>query len=470
MTYIERAFFDFTRSVIVSGAKTLVHPKYLPFTLSSLIIVFASTILSFFGNQIGLNLATPENLQLFLSLEISIGISFLLAGLLFSRLNYVSQLLIIFLLTVSFFVLFANDILPVDSIGYIAAVLFVLWIILGSLSQYSFFRDFFGHPIIGGILFLGKQRDDGKVIFRGFVAIITIFNIGLGYVVLKDAIDLGLSYSYVILGGVIIFAGIINLFPLLHIQSSGDVFFSTLTWFYSLGTIRVVNLAFRLLSKNDTSNNTLLDLGITLFLILVAVHKATSSGKKVEEQLAESKELSLKDPKKKKSKIPEEHNPIQRMINKVFQDRGIVLIILGSALGYHTTIVQFRLGEFNLLSNNAFNADIPWPVISHEVAIFTYLTIYLLTIAFFLLIPGFRRYSNPEIIRLTWLPEYPDMKNLVIGMKEGKVDYKLDLLKLAASMSKDQIAKTIGIKKDTDHESSISKTLNRLVRKSKKDD
>jgi hypothetical protein len=466
MTYIERAFADFTKSVIKGGITSLTHPKYLPFSISALTVVFMNTFMVFFGNNFGIDLATEGNVKFLISLEISMAIGFVLSGLLLSRLNYLTQLLGMIIFTMISFSLFYLDIIEFNSIGYIAAFLFIVWIILGTLSQYSFFRDFFGHPVIGGILFLGKAKDDGKIIFRGIIMLVTLFNIGLGYLIITDALAVDLPVIYIILGAIIVFAGFVNLLPLFHVQSRGDVFFSTLTWFYSLSTIRVVYLAFRLLSQNDLSNNVVIDLSITLFLILVAVHKATSSGKKIGKRLEEEKTLEIKE--KKKRRFKPEKNPVNAVINKIFQDRGIVLIILGSSLGYHTTIVQFRLGQFNVLSDNQFNANLHWTVISHQVAIFTMLAVYLLTLFFFVFSSGFRKYSNPDIVRLTWLPPYDDMKGLIIGIKDGKVDYKIDGLKLLLSIGKDQLAKSVGFKKSTDHESKISGALNKLIGKSRK--
>ena len=51
-----------------------------------------------------------------------------------------------------------------------------------------------------------------------------------------------------------------------------------------------------------------------------------------------------------------------------------------------------------------------------------------------MIVKDFTYHSNPEIIRLEWLPPYEEMKGLVVGIKDGTLNYKVDGLKLLINM------------------------------------
>ncbi len=452
MTYIESAISDFTRHVLTSGIRTLFTKRYLPFTLTGLIIVAMNSFVIIVGGSS--EYGTPENIRLFLSIEVAVSVSFFITGLILGRMHGGLQILGIVSLSALFAFLFNDGIISQEYIQYMTAFLFLFWIVLGAISQYSFFRDFLGNPVFGGILFLGKHKDDGKVLFGGVVFFITIVNVVLGLMLLNLGIQEGSSIK-IFLGGVIVLAGIINIFPSLGIQNQGDVFFTTLSWFYVIGTIRGMYLIFQLMSGNETGQQGgLLDLVLTLFMVIFAVHKAASTTK----DYLDDAGIDEKNEEDQKS------NPII----KLFSPNGVFLMILGSAIGYHATTMQFRLQEYSVLSNFSIQKDLPWSLISHEVTILAYTAIYLVFMILFFFVPSYRAYANPHIMRIEWLPPYEDMKLLVLSIVQGKVDYKLDALKLGANIIKDKLGGMLGRKSEAGVEGHLKNTLSKLLDKSKK--
>ena len=452
MTYIESAFSDFTRHVLTSGIRTLFTKKYLAFTLSGLIIVGMNSFVIILGADS--SYATPENIKLFLSLEVAISLSFFFAGLLLGRLNLLVQVLAIASLSALFTVLFYQGIIVQNYLQYLTAFLFLFWIVVGTVSQFSFFRDFLGNPVFGGILFLGKHKDDGKVLFGGVVFLITLLNIVLGVMLF----NLGLtdnSLVNLILGAIIVIAGIVNIIPTLGIQRKGDVFFTTLTWFYVIGTVRGLYLVFQLMSGGASNpQGGLLDLIMTLFMIIFAVHKAASTTKDYMNDVDGSED---EDDKKKPNRVVE-----------FFSPNGIFLMILGSAIGYHATTMEFRLQSNNILADFSIQKELPWSLISHEVTVVTYVIIYMIFIVLFFFSPRYRRFANPEIMRIEWLPPYEDMKLLIVSIVRGEVDYKLDALKLGANIIKDKLGGMFGRKSDKGVEGHLKNALGNLLDKSKK--
>ena len=448
MTYIERAISDFTREVMVSGIRTLFTPKYLPFTFIGILIVVINSFIIFLG-QISSTLATENVISFLLAAEISVGIAFFLAGIFFGRFHIILQVSFITLIIVTLTFLLYSNVVSLTIIQYVTGFLFVFWIILGSISQFTFFRDFLGNRITGGILFLGKPSDDGKILFRGVVAVLTVFNIISGVTILFIANN---NPTEIFIAILIIIAGCSNLIPLFHLQKKGDVFFTILTWFYVIGSLRVIYVTFLLVSDTFTDQVSLLDLVLTFFLVIFAVHKAAKVENEVEE-----KDLDTEEQHSEK---------ISFKIHKVtmfFRPEGIFLMILGSVIGYHAATIQFRLDQFQLLNDFMIIQNTQWSLISHITTIVTYLILYILFITLYFFYPTYRKYANPKIMRLNWLPAYEDMRNVVVSIAKGKINIKVEAFKIGTKLMKGEIKKKLGFKKEYEMEDRVESIINQLV-------
>lgn len=462
MTYIEEAVADFTKSVLTDGIKTLLTKKYLPYTLSAMVLIFLNSVVTLAGDYFNLQLSENQ-ISLLLSIEISLGIAFVITGLFIARANLSVQLLFLLSAAVGLSAIFYYKLLSYSIAGILAATFYLGWIAVATISQFSFFRDLLGHPTIGGILFLGKPQDDGKVLFNGTVALITLLNIIMGGAIVKAGLDTG-TLSYIIIGAITILLGLINFTPLLHLQSKGDVFFTTITWFYSLTTLRVAYFTFQLLLAKPNTSSSLLDTFFALFFVLFAVHKAAQRGIRMGESVQKEDLITVK---------PDEVDDddeyslgFYRLLAKAISDRGIVLIILGLVIGYHTTTIQIELQYANILTSSVLSTNIPNNIIGQEMFIFTSLIIYLFILILYVLNANFRRYSTPKILRISWLPPYDDLKLVLIGIKNGDINMKGDLLKLTVSMATDKM-KSKFLRKPSSSEDKVKSTLDHWIDKAK---
>lgn len=459
MTYLESAVADFTKSVLTNGLRTLFTRQYLPYTLTAVSFIVFNSIVSLSGNVFGLQL-DDATIDLLLSFEVALGVAFVITGMLVSRFEkYWLDLIFIFLIASSFFFAVDLGVVSIEQVGLVAGLLFIMWTIIATISQYTFFRDLFGHYVFGGILFFGKPEDDGKVLFDGTIGIITFVNLVLGYVIFRhDNSNQSLQY----LGLLIIIGGLLNFLPLLHIQSKGDVFFTALTWFYALNTVRTISIVLQIfVFTEDGNNSSIVETFFTLFMVLFAVHKAAQQSVKIGKKLSELTDYDYEASLKTRPDLG-----IFRFIGRLFGDQGVVLLILGFVIGYHATQVQIRLGSDNLLNIIPINQGLSPRIWSNEISLITALLIYLATIFLYLLFPRFREYASPEIFRAPWAPPYEEAKLLIQAIREGRVDYKTDLLKMTASLAKNQLSKKL-LGRKVDHERTISGTLRKLINKSK---
>ncbi len=460
MTYLESAITDFTKSVLTDGLRTLFTKQYLPYTLAAVSLIVFNSVVSLSGNVFGYQL-NKETVDLLLAVEVSLGLAFVLTGLTISRFEkYWLDILLIFLFAGIIFYAFYTGIISFVYVGYVAGVLFILWMVVATISQYTFFRDLFGHYVFGGILFFGKPEDDGKVLFDGTIGFITLVNIGLGYLIYQhDKSNQSLQF----LGLMIIVGGVLNFLPLLHLQNKGDVFFTALTWFYALNTIRTVSIVLQLFVFSGGGNNSsIVETFFALFMVLFAVHKAAQQSVKIGRKVSKLENIDEEE-------VTMKTRPdlgIFRLVGKLFGDQGIVLLILGFVVGYHATQIQIRLGSENLLNIIPFSEGISPRIWSNEIALLTALVIYLVTLLMYFAFPKFRAFASPEIYRAPWAPPYEEAKLLITAIKEGRIDYKTDLLKMTASLAKDQLSKKL-LGKKVSHEKTIAGTLRRLINKSK---
>ncbi len=455
MTYIESALFDFVKSIFTRGIRTLKSPRFLPYTSVLLIIVLFSTIATFLSQIVPNYNISADFIDLILYVELSAAIAFVFTGMLLGRSNAKIQLPVIFSIIIGTSLTMYLKLIIIDNTYALVAVaiFYILWIGITTFSTFSLFRDLFGSNIFGTILFLGKQEDDGRPLFSGIGWILAILNFSLGLLLLKEAPTTALVFtSYVIM-----FFALIAVIPLFNFQKKNDVFFSVLNAFYMFSTIKVILLVFRVMTAT-AGETSFWDSIFSMFIALYAVQGAAVKGVKIakkstdmtlEEQLMdEAKGLGLMD-----------------TISKIFSDRGIILIILGVLLGYHSMQVQASFNRQNLFSNVSILSGSDIVILGYEFSVLISLFIFTACILLFPIVPKFRAYANPEVKRIPWAPEYDDLKLMLAGIKTGDVEWKADAAKLAMGLAKDTLKAKLGIK--TNREGRIQETLDKLMRKKK---
>lgn len=209
-------------------------------------------------------------------------------------------------------------------------------------------------------------------------------------------------------------------------------------------TIKIILFTFQVASGGEETTS-IWDMLFSLFIALYAIQNAAargiSLGKKADNEEETEKTLEEK-------LLHEERGGLTSKIAKLLSDRGIVLTILGIVLGYHTMQVQTILGrEKNYFQEISIFKDADIVILGHEINLMISLIIYVISFILFIFIPSFRRYANPEINRISWLPPYEDLKEVIVNIKSGEVAWKMDVTKMIIGMGKDKLAAKFGRKK-----------------------
>lgn len=460
-TYIESALGDFIKSILTKGIRTLKSPRFFPYTSFLLLIVGITTVTAFLDQLTGeVPQSTKDNL---LFLELAAAISFVWIGILLGRINIKFQISILIISTAGLFLFFKSDTLD-DATKFtfdIAAIFYILWIGIVAFSTFSVVRDLIANETFGTILFLGKPEDDGKVMFSSLAWVLVFINIGLGYFVLQTE---GISDGVYLSGVIIIILSVIALLPLLGIQTSNDGFWTILTSFYMFTTIKIVLFTFQVASGGGDESTSLWDILFSLFIALYAIQNAAARGISLGQKVDKDDDADTLE----EELMQQERRGLSSSLARLLSDRGIVLVILGVVLGYHTMQVQTILGgqENNFLQEISIFEGAGIVILGHEVNLIISLGIYVISLIFFILIPPFRNYANPEINRITWLPPYEDLKEVVTNIKSGEVAWKMDVTKMIIGMGKDKIVSKFSRKKKTKTtEERFTNTWKKLRRK-----
>lgn len=445
-SYIESALYDFVKTILTRGIRTLKSPRFFPYSAFLLLIVTITTVTTFL-DQVGQTIS-PNTRDIMLFVELSVSISFIVVGLFLGRLKTSIQMILLIGGSIALSFLFYNNIIPsADKVAInIAALLYIFWLGIVAFSTFALFRDLFANETVGTVLFLGKPEDDGKVMFSVFAWLFVIINFALGYVIYSKATTSGVELS----GLGIMALSIIALLPLLGFQRKHDVFYTILTCFFMFTTIKVSLFTFKVLSGSKQSSS-LWDILFSLFMALYTIQNAAVKGINIGKKLDDDDEEEEKDEKSKKSLeerlMDEEQGVITRFLNYLLTDRGIVLVILGIVLGYHTMQVQTILGKQNIFNDLSFTKDADIVILGYEVNIVITLVIYVVSLFFFFIFPPFRHYANPEVNRIQWLPPYDELREVFAGIRSGEINWKMDMTKMIVGMGKDMVAQKLGRKK-----------------------
>jgi len=463
VTYIENALYDFFKTILTRGVRTLTDPKYLSYSIFLGIILITTTISAFIGDIPFLDI-TINNYQrdILLYVELSAAMSFIVVGLILGKLRTSLQMLCLIALTIALSAIYYLGVIP-DTNTFatlLAAVLYIVWITIAAFSTFSLFRDLFENEVFGMVLFLGKPKDDGRPMFRGIAFILALLNIALGYYIYSNGTDqnsTALTYS----GIIIILTALVAIIPLINLQRKYDVFFTILTTFYMFTTIRILILAFKSLTSSPGTTS-VWDTLFSIFMALYAIQGAAVKGIKIGEP--DSVELTVEE-----RMMEEERGSLgfAEKLSDIIGEKGVVLLILGAVLGFHTMQVQSFLGRQNIFNEIQYTADADIVLLGYEVNLAVSLFIYIISIIGFILIPAFRTYANPLVRRVVWAPEYDDLKLLVFAFKDGDLDWKTESLKLAGSLSKNKLKNMV--RGGSSMEDAFANSINGWVKKVNKD-
>jgi hypothetical protein len=352
---------------------------------------------------------TPEVLEFIISLQISIIVGFLMAGLFSKRLSTSIRfilLVIVVIIAQAFFFLTEqmSELQPIADafLQIIPLITFFSWTLLIPLASFAFAKGLFANKITGSILFLGKPSSDRKSIFSGILTLIAVFSIFWNVIMLGIGIDQA-RLSYIVLG--IIGAGLAFLVILVvrGFITGDDVFNTTLGFFF---LVSLPNQIMIFLTSVSGSENivTSFDYFMVLFSL---IYSAQNISRRIKMKGSEARDPKTEDPFR-----------IGRFIGFVGGE-GIVLIYLGLALGFQLVQLQVLSGMATAWTQ-LFGGLASFSEIYHDLTMASMVLILFIVIVIYKFQRG-KGYWEADIYRFDFLPPYDDLKGYMERIKTGEI-------------------------------------------------
>ena len=441
MSYVERAVYDYIIKIITDGIKVLFSKRFIIFT----ILLLASAVVSVVVVNYQPDYKTVEIILLLMA---AISISFVVAGL-FAR---------TLLSTMKRIILLAGVILVIGIIGigsstqyldisvivnillqYYPLICLLLWTIFMPLAGFGFARGMFYNRVTGSLLFLGKPENDKKALFYVFFALLALVSLGLsiGIIVLKD--NIFIQFAGVV-GGI---SSIIIFLIVFGIIIRNDTLNSTLSVFFVSAALPT--LAMLLISSTGGVIGTFNYILLIFSLIYTAQGQARRASKTAK---LSDEEIRLEAAKKKHEKT-RDTDPfgISKLLNYLSSE-GIVLIFLGTFLGYTLLQLEYFYDQKNNTHINTFYYSL-FNGTTSPLTVGQFYQVVAIVIAFLFLLfiiisnfvyPPAHSYYKSDLIRLQFLPSYDEVKAYFIGVQSGEISKK-DVTADAVKLVGGQLAK-----------------------------
>ena len=421
MSYVEKSVYKYIKNIVISGFKALFTKKFLIYTIFFLITMITTTLTALVVIP-SVNLAIfgipPEQMINYIFyFEIAFSISYILVGFLLSKTPIYLHvpLIIVFTggITTGFYFL---DRLTIITI--ISAVLFCIWMGITVISTFSFSRNLFGSKVTGSILFMGK-KEGGSALFSKILTPLIIGCIGLnGYILYQGIVQK--SIIYLTTASVGIAMGLFVLVIIWRLARKDDVFYTILPFFYLVANTHTIQLVIRLL-RGDTTYLAWTNIIISAFFLLNSISRYYRKVKKLDLDFTPKKDIVVAN---EELEEPEQEEFYISDVLRFISDRGVIMLILGFALAYHSMILQIG---FNRSSITTIFAKIPEGIVqsAHCVTIIFAAVIVIISIILYNRSKKFRFYSSPAIFRLSFLPEYDELERFIIDAKSGNINWKI---------------------------------------------
>ena len=441
MSYVEKAFYRYIKNIFTSGFKVLFSRRYIFYTIAFILISITTTV--FFLIRYYSPTGSPEIQDLLkdighilVSAELSMAITYIIFGLFFSKYPWKFWVppALVTAAGGSALIYFIPEISP-----YIAGLCYLCWIVVSIFLTFSLSRNFWGNKILGSIMFLGKNADEGTIIFSGIVFFFSTINTILAGYVIYDSIKRFISFpitsetiiSFVFVMITVIFALLAVLLANLIIFVWGkkdDVFFTILGFFYVFSSFTLWKYAlYTYQSRNDVNVIPYDNVGsiiIALFLIFYTVSSYGRKVKKIEKQ--KSKEIVLSVEEKSKTNDVTETTIEERWfllkIPKFMGPLGVLITLMGLVLGYHVTILQFISSE-DMFTQTFFSVrDLVG--FKDKIAIILLPLLIIFFLINYRISPKFRSYTSPELYRFEFLPSFEELEERLDRIKKGEDSWK----------------------------------------------
>jgi hypothetical protein len=456
MSYVEKSVYRYLRKIITTGVKALFKRKFLIYTIFFLIVTVTTTLTAILEQSaITLfSIPTEDMLNYLLYFELAFAVAYLFVGFFLAKLPLYIHMPFLVLLGGGFTTgLYFYDNIAFSSI--LCYVLYCLWIIITLFSAFSFSRNLFGSKISGSLLFLGKKQEK-PALFTGIMAPLMVVLIGLnGYIIYKGII-LGNYWLYLLVGVIGIVVNIFLLISLWTFSGKDDVFYTILPFFYLVTNTHTVQLAIRLMT-NDINYLSWVSLIAMLFFLLNSVSKYYRKVANLDTDfLPENKE---ERPKHSSSESIPNNNSKAVLDGEFFvtdflrflSERGVIMIILGFAMAYHTMILQ--LGFQRTVVFNVINLTSGIVQTGHSISLLFSAGMVIAALLLFRWSKRFELYASPPIFRLKILPTYDELDEFFTKAKNGEINWGIFARDATIKMAQKGVQATtklgVSVKKQT---------------------
>ncbi|MHA1365458.1 MAG: hypothetical protein ACTSP5_03480 [Candidatus Heimdallarchaeota archaeon] len=199
---------------------------------------------------------------------------------------------------------------------------------------------------------MGKKAG-GSALFSGILTPLIILCIGMnGYVLYKGIISLSWLYMATSITGILM--GGFILIAIWVLAKKDDVFYTVLSFFYLIINTHTIQVVFRLV-KGDTNYISWLNIIVSVFFLLNTISKYYRKVEKLDADFLPKETVEVAEEEEKKFRLfkrDKQQDKEEFFISDVFQfvsNRGVIMIILGFALTYHSMMLQIGFNRVNYL-------------------------------------------------------------------------------------------------------------------------
>ena len=329
MSYLERTLSWFLKNRIFGGIQKLKQKEYLPFTLIILSITTITTIFALLYHLNGLiSLISLNLIHFLLLLELFLSFGIILAGILMGR---VKNLFLYFTFAFLIVAIFAFISIYFDweytllFFRYSKLVYLLIWILISSISMF-FLTLYFFTSFPKKVITLGMPK--GHIFFGYLIKIIIYISIPL-YILIILNFSLGsLILSTFGIITVIMILILLKRAPKKVESIPGIINFATAIGFFYIFMSYHLIMSFS--SISTTFSSLIID---TIFLLIVVLFLVQSFTRRISETPTRLKSHQV--PVRFQSRLY-----FTDRLKSIFGERGLVLVIMGIALGYHMAILD----------------------------------------------------------------------------------------------------------------------------------
>jgi len=364
MSYIERALYWFLKNKIFGGLQKLRQKEFLPFSIMIISIMTLNTILAvLYQLEVFVSL---ENVQAMLILELFLSFGVISSSLLIGKLKNKFLYYLIPSIVIAFFViilLFFEFSYNQPFFQFTKLIYLFIWVSISSIS-FFFLTLYFFTSFTKKIITLGSPKEH---IFFGLFIKITIyisipFYLYMIYQFFPDSVFIGI---FGIITTLIVFL-LIKRAPKKIESVPGIINFATAVGFF------YIFLFYHLVMSFSATSNSVNSLIIDILIFLISILYATQSlTRKISDSPARLK--PFENPVRFQSRLY-----FTDHLKKALGERGVVLIVMGIALGYHMVYLDsFFITDIPVLST-FFTPGLKLSALYHRVyLIFSFIIIFI---------------------------------------------------------------------------------------------